>query len=254
LQKIVWISVVLLLFTSCSVFKISKTGDTGLTDIHSREEILQKLANRNLSDKGFYIQKADVEISTGEEKDKFLATWKLDSTGKSLFSIRSRTGIEVMRMFIDRDTLLINDRINRKLYYGKPEYLRRRYNLPESILPLLVGDYIGIISDRDGEAGCVNGIINLSSTIKGIKAEYVANCRNGRIVRVDLFNEFGKEEIKIIFSDFIKNSDNFIATRIRIYYFSMESEISIRIAKMEHPWNGIVDFFPGRKYELSELK
>ncbi len=253
MQKIVFISALFLVLVSCSMIKMRKSVGMNLPDNLTREEIIRNLNEGNLSDSGVYIQKAEIEVIKDNKSDKFLATWKLDTLGNSLISVRSKTGIEIARIFFDKDTLLINDRINRKLYYGKPDYLRERYFVPGSFLPLLIGDYIGKGSEKAEESGCRAGILNLESTVKGIRTEYVADCKKGKIVNAVLFSEFGKKEIEINFSDFINAGNGFIASRIRIDEYSLNSKVDIRISRIEHPWYGDVVFIPGRKYELIEL-
>ena len=67
---------------------------------------------------------------------------KFEYPDKYLISIKSRTGIEGARIYISEDTILFNDRINKKMYYGSSLYLKRKYGLTTNFLPLIFGDIV----------------------------------------------------------------------------------------------------------------
>ena len=56
---------------------------------------------------------------------------------KFLISIKSHTGIEVARIFLTGDSIMINDRINKKLYYGSTSYLKNKYGLTTAVFPVI---------------------------------------------------------------------------------------------------------------------
>ena len=87
--------------------------------------VFESTKNQNITNNGFFIQKAEIEIVTGEGKEKYLASIKFEKPDKYLISVKSRTGIEGARIYISNDSILVNDRINKKLYSGNTFYLKR---------------------------------------------------------------------------------------------------------------------------------
>ena len=243
-----------MLFASCSALKNRGTGGSALNGNLTHEQVIEQLNRGNVSKAGFYIQKAEVEVRTGEDKQKFIISWKRDSAGTSLISLRSRTGIEAARILLDRDTLLINDRINRIMYFGHTDYVRRTYGLPAGYLQLLLGDFVGADADKGKLLNCNGGVMNITSVLKGTKAQNVVDCRKGKIVNMALFNEFGKKGVALDYSAFINSGDKYLATKIRIEDYERMIEINIKLVKMDIPWEGEINFIPGKNYELSELK
>ena len=251
--KVILISTFLFLITACSVLRRNKSElYTGKTE-QSSSEIITTLTTENLSAGNFYIQKADVEITRDGDKEKFMASWKYELPGKSLISIRTRTGIEIARIFLTKDTLLVNDRINRILYFGKPDYLRKNYGLVPEFLPVVLGDYIKGTVKLEEDINCNEGRASLNTAVKGIKTEYIVNCKSGKIIETDLYNEINKKQVEMRYFDFVRRTEGIIASKILIKYYEMNVEISIKIDKIENPWEGKINFIPGRGYEEKRL-
>lgn len=55
----------------------------------------------------------------------------------------------------------------------------------------------------------------------------------------------------IEFGTFIKAGYGLMPSRIRVNYG--ESDIIIRIEKIESPWKGSIEFIPGSRYELMKI-
>ncbi len=251
--KVILISTFLILITACSVLKRNKPELYNGNAEGTGNEIVTTLSTRNLSINNFYIQRADVEIKRDGEKNKFVTSWKYQLPGKSLISIRTRTGIEIARIFITRDTILVNDRINRILYFGRPDYLRKDYGLIPEFLPVILGDYIKGAGRFEENIGCNEGKAIINTAVKGIKTEYIVSCRNGKLIETDLYNEINKKQIQMRYFDFVKRTEGIMATKIFIKYYEMNAEISIKINKIEYPWEGKINFIPGKGYEERRL-
>ena len=103
---------------------------------------MERIENQNLTKRNFFIQKAEIEILSEEENQKLIASIKFIYPDQYLISLKSKTGIEAARIFITDDTVLINDRINRKLYFGKPAQLKNKYGISPAVLPVVLGDFI----------------------------------------------------------------------------------------------------------------
>ena len=79
--------------------------------------------------------------------------------GNYLVSIRNKTGMEAARVYVTHDTVLINDRIYRKLYIGSNEYLLKKYGIATNSLPLVFGDYLKGLSEVEILKDCSNGCL-----------------------------------------------------------------------------------------------
>ena len=211
------------------------------------------LIKGNLSTRNFYIQKAEVELRKGKEKERFIATWKYELPGNSLISIRTRTGIEVARIFLTKDTLLVNDRMNRILYYGKPGFIHRNYGIPQEFLPLIIGDYLKGTDSKGESINCAGGKAIKAAAIKGIKVEYIVDCKLDKLMGIDIFSAERAKSAEFRFSDFIKRNGGLLASRIQIKYYDMNAGVSIKIEKIETPWDGKINFIPGKGYEEKKL-
>ena len=254
MQKVILISAVYILLAGCSVLRKEKSEISEISNDLTKENLIKVLRKGNLSDSSFYIQKAEVEIITNGEKEKFLAAWKYEKSGRSLLSLRSRTGIEVARVLITKDTVLVNDRINRKIYYGKGEYIGRKYNVTVSSLPVVIGDFIGGNYYLNQLVKCNAGSINLQTSVKGLKTDYIIDCKKGKVISTTIYNSLNEKELDINFSKFIKVEEKILASKVSVKYYKNDSEVNIKIDKIVCPWDGKVEFIPGKKYEVLELK
>ncbi len=253
MYKIVLITFVLTLITSCSVLKKSGANRHAIQTENINSEPDVKLKERNLSENSFYIQKAEVEIRRGGERERFIASWKYEISGQSLISIRTKTGIEVARIYIDRDTVLVNDRINRILYYGKPGFIKRNYGVPAEYFPLLIGDYIEGSGNNVKEINCKQGKASLGVSLKGILTEYLIDCNKNKLVGADLYNDKRAKTAELRFFDFIRRDGGIMASRILVKYYDINAQMSINIDKIEYPWEGNITFIPGKGYEKQLL-
>ncbi len=254
MQKVIIITAIYLLLSGCTVLKIKKSGIERISNDLTNNRIVELLTRGNLSDSSYYIQKAEIEVITNNEKEKFIASWKFENSGRSLLSFRSRTGIEVARILITNDTVLINDRINRNLYYGSANYIRGKYDVTAMSLPLIIGDYIGKTSGWDETLKCSGGTINLQTSINGTRTNYIIDCKKGKVITTSLYSSINEKEIELNFSKFVGIGDIIIPSKISIKYYKINSEINIKIDKVMYPWKGEIQFIPGNKYEILELK
>ncbi|MGD0341781.1 MAG: hypothetical protein ABSA76_08760, partial [Bacteroidales bacterium] len=108
------ILILLILLSGCSVIKTSKINTENNSAKSTDNTRIKEL---NLSNNNFFIKKIDIEIKINGEKQKFMAYVKYKTTGQWLLSLRSNTGVEAIRAWVTADTLLINDRLQQKLYY-----------------------------------------------------------------------------------------------------------------------------------------
>ena len=253
MQKIITTILIFSLLTGCSAARKAARTDTrifGKSDVITKEEVL----GNNLTSGSFYIRKAEISIQSDGEDQKFVATIRFTLPGEYLISLRSRTGIEAARIFVTKDTILANDRINRILYYGKPDVLSIRYGIPYEILPVLFGDYItGIVGGNEIEK-CSDGNLVKNDFIKGLKLNYIIDCKRGKIIRAEREGAIGQPSNEMEFGEFVKYGGIEVPSQIKITDNRSKSVIQIELDKIERPWDGTIEFIPGNSYDLIELR
>jgi Domain of unknown function (DUF4292) len=242
-----------ILSTGCSVVRNGGKRNTGLSKEIITERLFESIKKQNITTNNFFIQKAEVKISTQKESKKVLASLKFEKPDKYLISIKSNTGIEAARIFISDDTILINDRINKKQYYGSPQYLNTKYGISPSVLPVILGDYINDNLSDNSQTKCSDGKLNSEGIISGIRIKYIIDCKKGKSILTIPENKLNNEGIQIQYSDFLKNGDVITPGKIVIKDFKRITTIEITIKKIESPWKGNIEFIPGNKYEVIRL-
>jgi hypothetical protein len=210
------------------------------------------LVANNLTGKRFFIQKASVQISSKDINEKFLASVKFVPPDSFNLSIRSRTGLEVARILITEDTVLVNDRLQRILYYGKPGALTRKFGISLDFIPLVFGDYIQ--SGSIGDKQCMNGFTEISGSLRGSKIRYLIDCRRLKNTKLVHEGSIGNLGTEVEFDDFRKIDGIFYPSSIKVKEVKTNTVITIKIEEIERPFEGNIHFIPGNRYDLIELR
>jgi hypothetical protein len=243
---------ILLLFSAC-VARRQTPVRTYSAPIDSKETIIDSVQKYNLSNSGFYIEKGEISIQRGNKREKFLFTLKFKKPDIFLVSIRNSTGIEGARVFIDNDSIFVNDRINSRLMYGNSGRIEKLTGLPGGSVMTVFGDFLSdgimhvtntVISDNKAIVFGVIGAYNFKANIDLSKKK----------VESYIFREnTGKNSITINYSTFDKGDVPFAK---QINFTNGEKELSgiIRIHKLLYPWNGNLEFIPGKGYAKEEIK
>lgn len=256
MYKIVVISIIISLFTTgCSVLRREHIPENVLNDKRNISDfVIKSVLDNNISQKGYFVKKADVGIVTQGQKQNVVATVKYDQKGEYLVSIRSKTGIEVIRVFIGIDTLLINDRINKILYVGKPDYFVKKFSVPVDVLPVIFGDLInygpGVIAD----SVCINGNLRCATKVEDVNILSVIDCSKEKIVSSVVRKENGKEKISLLYSNFRRTGSVTYPETIIISGLPDQVSLEINIRSIEIPWIGELEFVPGNKFEKVEIR
>jgi len=242
----------MIFFAGCSVIKPGRNKNYVIPNNIISDKLFERIKKQNITLNNFYIPKAEIEISSQEGIQKVLGSVKFEKPDKYLISIKSNTGIEIARIFISDDTILINDRINRKQYYGSSHNLKSKYGITNSVLPALFGDYI---TDNlyENKTICTNDKLDDIGLIDGIKIKYIIDCKKGKIISAIPEKRMNEQNIEIKYSDFIKNDNVFSPRKIEINEFQKRIKININIKRIEPGWRGKVEFINGPRYELIPL-
>jgi hypothetical protein len=241
------------MISSCSGVRRASRSDVHRPGEKAGSVSTNDVVSQNLTATGFFIPKAEVEISSDDGNMRFLASVRFDPEGKYLISLRSRSGIEAARIYIDKDTILGNDRINRVLYYGKPGILSRLYGIPFDVLPVVFGDIVG---DNTNETvnRCNGGIFRTEQVVKGTRMSYRIDCGRRKIVSAKSEGSLMKSESEIEFGNFFETGGITVPSNVRINHLRSETVITIKIDNIEKPWSGSVELIPGARYKKIELK
>lgn len=217
-------------------------------------ELSDKILSRNMTTGNFNIVKAEVEIINNGDSQKLIASCKYRTPENYLLSIRNRTGIEAARIYITKDTILINDRIYRKLYCGSNEYLMDKYGLATNALPLIFGDYIDQITEIEQLKDCKNGTAEIQGYLDRKEIWYYLDCGRAKVSAISLCDKAGTAGINFRYSNF-KSVGKFIYPgQINIEDIKGRTKIGIKILSVEYQNIEQIGFIPGRNYEKIILK
>lgn len=239
---------------SCSVTrKVSNESNSTSKEIGS-SNIIDKVLDKNLTATGFFIQKAEGEYINKEGKQKYLASIKFEFPDKYLISIKSRTGIEGARIYINKDSLIVNDRINKKTYFAKSSYFRRKFGFDQRLLPLIFGDIVVDKSFSKEKCKCDDKELKFDCVVLGTRMSYNIDCKIGKSANVNLMNNYSQQSIIIKSGSFKEKEGIIVPGIIELHDLQTNTTIKLKFSKIDFPWNGSVKFIPGRGYEIKELQ
>jgi hypothetical protein len=227
-----------------------KTGITGKSDLYTN---IKETRDGNLSCADFNIIRADVAAGINGEKQKFIASFKYDFPDRWLISLRSNTGIEAVRAWITVDTVLINDRLHKKLYYGSGSIIKRKYGIPVNAIPVMFGDLIESGKGMEDSIKCNNGVHDYKGEINNLNEELRINCREKKVTGCRIHN-YGKGEIQFTYSKFKKIGNKEIPGKIAISYPEENINIELSIRKIDLDSVENMNFIPGKGYERILIK
>jgi len=252
MQRLIIFVLILISLSACSILKKERSlieqpaGGNGFNITNAKIY--------NLTGHDFNIRKAVIELNSNNEKQKLIANLKYRKPGTYLISMRNWTGIEVARIFLSPDTILINDRINRKLFYGSAAYIKDKYGLSIDAIPLLLGDYILNPASYSGQDKCINGKINFIELFENRSISGNIDCSNYKMLSAIFKNKTGRNEIIMDYGDFKKGNGIIFPRSINLSDGEGKLSLSISLSDVELGVNDIIDFIPGNGYEKVLLK
>ena len=241
----------MIVFSGCSAVKTGKTRIINKSLI-SKDNIGETRKN-NLSNNDFNVQRAEVVSNVNGDEQKFMASFKYKLPGIWLISMKSNTGIEAARVWITADTVLINDRLHKKLYYGKSSSLEKKYGIPVKAIPVLIGDFIEAEKMINDSIQCIEGINEEVAKFENFKVEYLISCRENKMISTKILNP-GKSDILISYSKIHKIENKKFPAKIRINDSEEKIVIVIQIRKIDFSKIDKMNFIPGKGYEKVLIK
>jgi hypothetical protein len=252
LQKVRYILICLwLILAGCAGSK--KVADQGgVMDRDTGLEELGQTASKNLTNTGFFIQKGRISTSNENGRINLYFTMKFKNPDVYLISIRSRTGIEAFRIYLNKDTVLINDRLNQDLLIGEPYDFEKITGVPAGLLKISIGDLFINKPGIDKDMKCLNGELKIDDYYMGLIVKTIIDCNIDKVKTVLLTSGTPDEFINITYSKY-KSNEYSIPGRIIINDFRRKIKISLSIEKFVVPWFGEINFIPGKGYKIKKL-
>ncbi|MGB4291523.1 MAG: DUF4292 domain-containing protein [Bacteroidales bacterium] len=249
-QKIIAFTLIIVFsVTGCTVSRQLTSNKDNNFDIN---KILLNTYSKNLTDIGFYIQKGRLTVKEGKRKINFYYSIKYKRENIYLISIRALNGHEAVRIFLNNDTILVNDRINNELLYGKNADFERLTGIPVEFLKVCVGDILdyskGIVSNVS-----INGRdVVIKGFIKGLEITTNISSDRYKVSSLRMANISKEEEITIEYENF-KGENHLIPEEIRIYDSQRKVELKMKNLKYIIPWYGDIDFIPGLNFKKRHI-
>jgi hypothetical protein len=237
----------------CSVLRKSRTVEEANNGNYTADLVGMTVEN-NISGKNFDISKATLVISQNGETQKLLIGVRHKVPDTTLLIIRSRMGVEAARIFLTNDTVLINDRLNKKLIVGKPEEIKARYGFDTGMLYMVLGD---LLKDKNRETEavkCNNGTIKKEFSVGQREVEYNIDCNRKKVMDTEIREDIRNGGISIKFEKFMKLNGITIPQKIELIDEDLASDIKISIEKVMVDWAGEIDFIPGKGYVVNKLR
>jgi hypothetical protein len=220
----------------------------------SLENNMESVINNNLSTENFYIQKADIRVTQDNISVRFIASIKFRKPDSLLISVRSRTGIEAGRAFITKDTILINDKINKKLLIGDPEIIESKYGIDPLLILSIIGDVIIDEKEIRKSLDCKKGVYNSEFAFNNKTVEYTIDCNKKKAVRAYFEGDIKTGNITIDYSDIVFSNRMKYPQKIEISDDLKSINILLEIKKIESPWNGKIEFVRGSGYKVVKIR
>jgi hypothetical protein len=215
---------------------------------------LEAIFKNNISNNDFNIQKADINVVQDNISVRLMADLKFKKPDSLLITVRSRSGIEAGRAFISRDTLIIKDRVNKKLLIGIPEAIGAKYGIDPSFIFILLGDIVLDEKDRTKSIDCINEEYRKEYMINGKRVEYIVDCRHKKLKQIRFEGDVNTGNITIGLSD-IKNTGGIIYPgRIEINDDLKTLGLIIEIKRIASPWTGKMGVFSGQGYKVIRIR
>lgn len=234
-----------LILTACSAAKLSKTE---LKPDNTTGVSIRDVLDRNFANNDFSIKKIEVGFNSDGEYSSFLAGIKFKFPSTWLITVRSNTGIEIVRVFIDRDSVWVNNRLQRKLYVGNCESFEKKFGLYPVMLPMFLGDLICSEARATDMYQCNNKEIQFNDRLGDFNIENTISCSDRKIERLIMKN--GSIEILSVRIEKSKRMNDIFYPE-RILLKSGKTKATLRIKALDFDLNKIesILFIPGKGYE-----
>jgi hypothetical protein len=205
-----------------------------------------------ITENDYFIEKGTISIKNNNKLTKYIFNLKCKKTEDYLISIRNTAGIEGAKVFLTEDTVLVNDRINKRVLFGNPADIEKISGYPLFLIKIALGDLIlNEKYDRTFE-NCKNNKKIFIVNYQGKLINQTVDCIKKRPIITEIEAGITNKNIKIYFKKYLKN-ERLYPVKIEIVNEERNINIRIKIERLTAPWEGNIEFMPGKGYELKRL-
>lgn len=255
MQRLSLILSFLILFTcGCSVYRNAIRREQVAEEKSITSSLFEKIEEENLTENNFFIEKGTIRIYKPGEGRKILFNLKFNKPDKYLISVKSITGIEITRIFLSKDTILVNDRINKKVIYASGSEFKKITGIPFEFIKIGIGDIFADKGKKEININCFDGKGNLEAYSTGERVKFIIDCKKSKVINAKIAGDMSKNEINMYFKKIKKIGIRKFPEEIEIEDLNRNVKIFLKIEKILIPWEGEIEFIPGKGYEMQQLK
>lgn len=246
------IFIALISLSACAIKKVASERQFDSRSL-SGEQLIDSVYKRNISEYDYFIEKAEIKIVTNENTERYLFTIKHQKPDKYLVSIRNTSGIEGVRIFITEDSIFVNDRINSRLMIGKRSFLERRIGIPGDFFKVAFGDLVYDKKRAGSKVEQINNQLNIISYRSDYAYKSQIDSYLGKVIACEIINLITGKRKSLTFGNFARK--NMTVAQL-ITFEDEERNISakVKISRIQIPWEGEINFIPGKGYAREEFK
>jgi len=237
------------IITACSVYR-NYPDSSGANNSRGDFDLVS-IRENNISDNSFFIQKAKIELQGRDSKDGFLASIKFKNQDSILISVRSMTGIELVRVFIEKDSVFVNERLNNSIFYRTVHELERKYSVSKNLIYIMLGDLIYSESDVKNLNKENAKSKFLETIVDDRKVEYEVDFNRGKVLNTKVYDIGDQKEITLKYNEFKRAGNCKFAQKIDITGYRDYRRIIIDIKRIDTPFSGEIRF---KKTPVSDLR
>jgi len=251
--KIIGVSIIIAVMSSCSSIKISDTeGRKGTFEVN-KEKLLERVKANNIIKEQLAINKIAITYKERGKKRRFKANLKYNGADSMLISIRTFAGIEAARVLIKEDSIKIIDRINKIMYIGETDKIVAKYGVNKEFIDLFFGDIIKIEIEKR-RLQCKGGIVEISEYERNKTVDYYIDCNINKIVKVEGHWGVENQNVKGTFSNF-RNDKGFMYPGSITWLLDQQGiELEVEMENLARIENTNILFSTGKGYSITKLR
>lgn len=244
----------LFFLVSCSMTRRTGKPEAATGYKTGNSDVAESVTRNNISQYDFFIRKAEISVEDEYYSGNFNANIRFRRPDSLLISLRSKLGVEAARIFLTSDTLMVNDRINKKLILGNTGSLEAKYGIDFKLIFTLFGDFIIEKSDESRRLNCVNGIYSDTFLVNGRRVDYKTDCRRRKIADAYFEGTLTKGNISISYGKYKDFKGVVLPQEIKMMDDLSGLIVGIKIENAEPGWTGKIGFVTGGNYDVMYLK
>jgi len=204
------------------------------------------LLRTGVSSEGFFIKKLRIVIDIDGNRNSYTANLRKSDDGKWLASIQLLR-VEVFRVFADRESVTILDRIGRKAIIITWEVLAMKYGITYDLLPAILGDIPRIARQAQKDIGCISPTEFRAGSFR---YEIVADCNIPRAREMIITSTTFGRTLSVKAEEYSIAEERYYTSVIFVEERSGVMNFVLYVDDLTIPWNGEIDFSIPANYKI----